>query len=108
MNHRLAAWLSAAVLAGGLAACAGDVAYYGPPPPYADVDYDAYYDGFYGPFNGGYWGPSDRFYYWHAGHGHYHLDNGAHFRRSGAPGFSAVRGHSAPAVGGRGGGGGRR
>ena len=107
MNLRLAAWIGAVALAGGLpAACAGDVGYYGPDAPYADVDYDGYYDGAYGPFNGGYWGPNDRFYYWNAAHGHYHADSGGHFRRAAAPGFSAIHGHAPAARGG--GGGGRR
>jgi hypothetical protein len=107
MNLRLAAWIGAVVLAGGLGACAGDVGYYGPEPAYADVDYDGFYDGFYGPFNGGYWGPNG-FYHWNPGHQHYHFDNGAHFRRQAAPGFSAIHGHAPAARGARGGGGGRR
>jgi len=83
-----------------LTACATDEAYYGPPVPYANVDYDAYYDGYYGPFNGGYWGPGNNFYYWDQGHQHYHHDNGGHFRRNGGPGFHSIRGH-APAAAGR-------
>ncbi len=96
-----AALLTAIALAGGLAGCAADEAYYGPLPPYADVDYEAYYDGYYGPFYGGYWGPDAAFYYWSADHRHYHRDTGGHFQRQAAPGFSSVRGH-APASGGGG------
>lgn len=90
-------------IAVALTACATDEAYYGPSAPYADVDYDAYYDGYYGPFIGGYWGPGDNFYYWDQGHRHYHHDVGGHFRRVGAPGFHAIRGH-APSAAGRAGG----
>jgi hypothetical protein len=85
----------------GLAACYAD--YYGPPPAYADVDYDAYYDGYYGPFYGGYWGPGGYFYYSDQGGHHFHRDTAGHFRRGGGGGgFSAVHGH-APMAGGRGG-----
>ena len=108
MKVRIAVLTGMLAVAASLSACAVDEAYYGPPgAPYADVDYDAYYDGFYGAFYGGYWGPGDRFYYWNQDHRHYHVDNGAHFRRSGGAGFNAVRGH-APAAVGRGGAGNRR
>lgn len=103
-----ASMLAALVLAGGLAGCAEDEAYYGPPPPYADVDYDAYYDGYYGPFYGGYWGPGGSFYYWSADHRHYHRDSAGHFRRGPATGFGAVRGHAPSAGGGARGGSVRR
>lgn|SRR5262245_59684492 len=86
-----------AISAGGLAACATDEAYYGPPPPYADVDYDAFYDGYYGPFYGGYWGPGGSFYYWNADHQHYHRDVGGHFQHQARPGMNVVHGH-APAA----------
>jgi hypothetical protein len=102
MKLRLVALAGAFAVTAGLSACAVDEAYYGPPPPYADVDYDAYYDGYYGPFYGGYWGPGGSFYYWDQGHRHYHRDAGAHFRRAGGAGFTSIRGH-APAAGGRGG-----
>jgi hypothetical protein len=97
MNTRLAALAGALVLAGGLAGCAMDRAYYGPPPPYADMEYDAYYDGAYGPFNGGYWGPDSQFYYWSPDHQHYHRDVAGHFQRQGRTGFNAVHGR-APAA----------
>ena len=74
MNTRFAVLAGAVALALGLAGCATDEHYYGPPAPYADVDYDAYYDGSYGPFYGGYWGPGDQFYYWSQDHRHYHRD----------------------------------
>jgi hypothetical protein len=110
MKLRLAALAGALAVAAGLAGCAYDAAYYGPPPPYADVDYDGYYDGYYGPFYGGYWGGDGQFYYWDKNHQHYHRDVGNHFRQQGGgPGFTAIRGH-APAAprggGGRGPGGG--
>ncbi len=101
MNVRLIALTGAFAVVAGLTACAMDEAYYGPPAPYADVDYDAYYDGYYGSFYGGYWGPGGNFYYWDQGHRHYHRDAGSHFRREGAGGFNSVRGH-APAAAGRG------
>jgi hypothetical protein len=97
MNTRFAVLAGAVALALGLAGCATDEHYYGPPAPYADVDYDAYYDGSYGPFYGGYWGPGDQFYYWSQDHRHYHRDVGGHFQRQGRSGFNPVRGH-APAA----------
>jgi hypothetical protein len=100
MKLRLMALAGALVTMAGLSACAVDEAYYGPPPPYADVDYDGYYDGSYGPFNGGYWGPNDQFYYWSQDHMHYHRDVGGHFSRQGRSGFNPIRGH-APAAGGQ-------
>ena len=110
MKLRLIALAGACAVMTGLSACASvDNAYYGPPGPYADVDYDGYYDGYYGPFAGGYWGPGDQFYYWNQGHGHYHVDSGAHFRRQGGAGFNAIHGHAPAARGGGGArGGGRR
>jgi hypothetical protein len=73
---------------------------YGPSGPYADVDYDGFYDDYYGPFNGGYWGPGDAFYYSDQG-GHFHRDVGHHFRRQASQGFHSIHGH-APAASGRG------
>ena len=102
MKLRLVALAGAFAVTAGLAACAVDEAYYGPPAPYADVDYDAYYDGYYGPFSGGYWGPDGSFYYWDKGHGHYHRDGAAHFRRASATGFNQIHGR-APAATHRGG-----
>ncbi len=99
MRTRLAALTGALALAAGLSACALDAAYTGPPPLYADMDYDAYYDGFYGQFYGGYWGPGDRFYYWDQMHRRYNRDAERHFSREGMPGYNAVRGHSPPARG---------
>ena len=108
MKLRPIALAGAFVIMAVLPACAVDEAYYGPPAPYADVDYDAYYDGYYGAFNGGYWGPGGNFYYWSPDHMHYHRDAGVHFRRQGAGGFNAVRGHApAPAGGARPSGGGQ-
>jgi hypothetical protein len=101
MKLRPIALAGAFVIIAGLTACATDEAYYGPPPPYADVDYDAYYDGFYGPFYGGYWGPGGNFYYWSQDHRHYHRDTGNHFSRQGGGGYNPVRGHAPAAVGGR-------
>ena len=101
MNVRLAGLAGAFLLTAGLGGCAEE-AYYGPPAPYANVDYDAYYDGFYGPFVGGYWGPGDQFYYWDQGHGHYHRDAAGHFQRQGRGGFNAVRGHAPAAARGNG------
>jgi len=98
MKLRPIALAGAFVIMAGLTACAGDEHYYGPPAPYADVDYDAYYDGYYGAFNGGYWGPGGNFYYWSPDHMHYHRDAANHFRRQGAGGFNAVRGHAPAAV----------
>ena len=94
MKLRLLGLAGAAIALVGLGACAVDEAYYGPPSPYADVDYDGFYDGYYGPFVGGYWGAGDRFYYWDRNHGHYHRDVGGHFARQGRPGFNAIRGQA--------------
>lgn len=102
MKLRLVALAGAFAVTAGLAACAMDEAYYGPPAPYADVDYVGFYDGYYGPFSGGYWGPDGSFYYWDQGHQHYHRDAGGHFRREGGSGFTQIRGH-APAASRRGG-----
>ena len=102
MKMRFAALAGAFAVTASLAACAVDEAYYGPPQPYADVDYDVYYDGYYGPFYGGYWGPGGSFYYWDQGHRHYHRDASSHFRREGGAGFNTVRGHAPAAAGGRG------
>ena len=99
MELRPFALAGALAIVAGLGACAVDEAYYGPPAPYADVDYDAYYDGYYGSFYGGYWGPGGNFYYWDQGHRHYHRDAGSHFRHAGAGGFNAVRGHAPASVG---------
>jgi hypothetical protein len=103
MNLRLAALAGAIAVAAGLSACTVDEAYFGPPGPYADVDYDAFYDGYYGPFYGGYWGPGGNFYYWDKGHQHYHRDTAGHFRREAGAGYNPIRGHAPAAVGGRGG-----
>jgi|GEM_PF-5474493 hypothetical protein len=94
MKNHLAALAGVLTLAAGMAGCAYDEAYYGPPPPYADVNYDAYYDGYYGPFYGGYWGPGGQFYYWSQDHMHYHRDVGGHFSRQGGAGFNAIHGHA--------------
>lgn len=104
MRLRLSTLALALAVAASLAGCAEDYAYYGPPAPYADVDYSAFYDGYYGPFYGGYWGPGGSFYYWDQTRRHYHRDTAGHFRQGGGRGFNAVRGH-APAAVGHGGGG---
>lgn len=88
--------LSALTLAGCMG---GDL--YGPPPGYADVEYDGYYDGFYGPFPGGYWGPSGMFYYPDHRTGRFHPDIAHHVRRNPQPGFNPIHGR-APSAAGRG------
>ena len=103
MKPRLVTLSAAFAVAAGLCACTTDEAYYGPPAPYADVDYVGFYDGYYGPFSGGWWGGDGSFYYWDQGHRHYHRDAGGHFRRDGGAGFTQIRGHAPAAVGGRGG-----
>ena len=103
MRPALAA-LSAAIL---LSACA-EHALDGPPPAYADVDYDGWYDGYYGPFNGGFWGPHNRFYY-DDGHNHFQPDRGGHFSHTAGAGMHAIHGHAPVHVGGgHAGGGGHR
>lgn len=97
MKLHLTTLAAVLAIAGGLAACAEDYAYYGPPAPYADVDYYGFYDGYYGPFYGGYWGEGGSFYYWDQGHRHYHRDTAGHFRHEGASGFNSIHGH-APAT----------
>jgi hypothetical protein len=99
MERRLIALAGVLAAAAGLSACAYDEAYYGPPAVYADMDYEAWYDGFYGPFHGGFWGPGGRFYYWDQAHRHYHRDAGHHFARSDMPGFNSVHGRSPPPAG---------
>jgi hypothetical protein len=85
--------------AAGLAGCAEYGPYaYGPPPPYADVDFYGFYDDYYGPFVGGYWGPGGDFYYWDRGHGKYRRDTGHHFRRDANGGYHAIQGHAPPAA----------
>ncbi len=61
----------------------------------AELDYyDGYYDGYYGPFVDGYWGGDGGFYYADHEH-HWHHDDGGHFRRGAAHGFSHVHGSGA-------------
>jgi hypothetical protein len=72
-----------------LAGCATDGYGYG-------GGYSAYYDDAYGPFYDGYWGHDGAFWYMDGprGRGHWHRDEGQHFRRGPAPGanFHGVHG----------------
>ncbi len=86
--------LSALVLSGCMT---GDL--YGPPPGYADVEFDGYYDGYYGEFPGGYWGPGGLFYYPDLRTGRFHPDRGGHVRHDARPGFNPIHGHAPPAGG---------
>jgi hypothetical protein len=95
MRYPLLAAMALAVALSGLAGCASEYAY-GPPPPYADVDYMGYYDGYYGPFTGGYWGPHGYFYYSEGAGGRYHRDSSHHFRMENAPGYRPIQGHAPP------------
>jgi len=101
--RRITILVSAACLAASLLTACADEYAYGPPGPYAGVDYMAYYDDFYGPFYGGYWGPGDVFYYYDGAH-RYHRDRGGHFRRQGGQGFHSIQGRAPAARGGHGGG----
>jgi hypothetical protein len=67
--------------------------------PVADVDYDAYYDGFYGPIYDGYWGDDGVFIYQTSEGGHWVRGDATHFRREAANGFNHIHGttHAAPA-----------
>ena len=74
---------------------------YGPAGPYADVDFNGYYDDAYGPFYGGYWGDGGIFYYADKDGRHFHRDTGHHFRSDAVSGYHPIQGHAPPARGGR-------
>ena len=95
--------LTAAAITGALVlgACGGG---YGPSGPYADVDFNGYYDDYYGPFYGGYWGEGGVFFYADKDGRHFHRDNDHHFRSEVSNGFHPIQGHAPPS---RGHGGGR-
>ncbi|HEY1880195.1 MAG TPA: hypothetical protein VGG68_09705 [Caulobacteraceae bacterium] len=60
--------------------------------PVADVDYDAYYDGYYGPIYDGYWGDDGVFIYRTNEGGHWMRGDTTHFRHDTATGFNHIRG----------------
>jgi hypothetical protein len=66
--------------------------------PVADVDYDAYYDGFYGPIYDGYWGDDGMFLYRTGEGGQWRRGDATHFRHDTATGFNHIHGttHAAP------------
>lgn len=99
MTDSLKAIAVAAALT-ALAACAGPGGPGGPASAGAPEYYDGYYDGFYGPIYDGYWG-DDNFFYRSGGAGQpFVRDEGNHFQRNGAAGFSAFhQAHMGPHTG---------
>jgi hypothetical protein len=89
-----------------------DYGYYGPGPgpygygpgpaygpgPYADVEYDGWYDGYYGPIYDGYW-QNDVFFYRTRDSDRWHRGDARHFSREERPGFNHIHGmaHARPA-----------
>jgi hypothetical protein len=79
MNNKLKTVLAASALL-ALAGCA---------TPGGPVYYDGYYDGYYGPMYDGYWG-DDNFFYYSGGPGRpFARDEGHHFQRTAAAGFTS-------------------
>src|SRR5262249_32225377 len=75
-----------------LSGCAYNYPYgYG---PYSYLDGFPYYHGYYGPYADGYWGADGFFYFFNVNDGHFHRDDGHHFRHDAAPGFAGVAPHS--------------
>jgi hypothetical protein len=86
--------LKATLAASALLALAGCVSPGGP------VYNDGYYDGYYGPLYDGYWG-DDNFFYYSGGAGRpFVRDEGGHFRRGAASGFTSFhQAHMGPHTG---------
>jgi hypothetical protein len=82
---------AAAVLLAGCAAHVGPVGV-AVGGPIADVDYDAYYDGYYGPIYDGYWGDDGVFIYRTSDGGHWMRGDTTHFRHDTATGFNHIHG----------------
>jgi len=99
---RTAIALAAALGAVGLLPGCADRYADGPPAAYADLDYDAWYDGYCGPFQGGFWAGDGAFWYDDERH-HFHRDAGTHFRRQPDVGahFQHIQGHAPQIHGGR-------
>ena len=66
--------------------------------PVADIDYDAYYDGYYGPIYDGYWGDDGVFIYQTSEGAGWRRADATHFRHDTASGFNHIHGtaHAAP------------
>lgn len=90
---RFSTLLTLAATASLFAGCAAHVGPIGVAVgPVADVDYDAYYDGYYGPIYDGYWSDDGMFIYQASEGGHWMRGDATHFRHDTATGFNHIHG----------------